>query len=52
MEKMNKKISIIVVLLVIAGITTFFLKNQAVTVVKHQTNKVEQGAIAFSGVGC
>jgi len=43
---MNKKISIIVVLLVIAGITTFFLKNQAVTVVKHQTNKVEQGAIS------
>jgi HlyD family secretion protein len=45
---MNKKISIVIALVLAAGAITFFVKNKAVDVVKHQTNKVEQGAISSS----
>ncbi len=45
---MNKKISIVIALVLAAGAITFFVKNKAVAVVKHQTNKVEQGAISSS----
>ncbi len=45
---MNKKISIVIALVLVAGVATFFVKNKAVAVVKHQTNKVEQGAISSS----
>ncbi|MBC3831226.1 efflux RND transporter periplasmic adaptor subunit [Undibacterium amnicola] len=45
---MNKKISIVIALVLAAGAIIFFVKNKTVAVVKHQTNKVEQGAISSS----
>ncbi|MBC3808638.1 efflux RND transporter periplasmic adaptor subunit [Undibacterium seohonense] len=43
-----KKLAIVLVLFLIVSITTFFVKNKSITGVKHQTNKVEQGAISSS----
>lgn len=47
-EKMNKKFALVLVLVLSAGGTAFFVKNKAAAVVKHQTSKVERGAIRSS----